>query len=193
VSSSAFEQAMQEIARRKHDNGGVTTDDLLVAIIAANDDRREATADTDKRLLNLTERFELHIADKPIVSATEAVLEYTHEDERDRKALAVELAAYKQQVKAAVDAVAVELTAYRIDKGREPRRCGDPPDKDYRAETEVEGDMQRAWRVGKWAVMVLCVALVSFGLSYWADSCSRAQYWGPGAPITATPTPTATK
>ena len=190
MSGSAFERCMQELARHKKDNGGTTTDDLLSAIIAANDDRREATADTDRRLLGLTERFDLHIADKPIQNATEAILEYTQEDVTNRRAIAAELASYKQQVKDAVDAVALELGEYRIDKGREARRRGDPPGVDYRGtDTEMQGDMQRAWRVGRWFVMVACVALLSFGLSYWADSCSRAQYWGSESPIVATPTP----
>ena len=201
MSGSAFETCMQDIARRKKDNGGPSLEDVLNAVIAANDDRREATADTDKRLLNLSERLELHLADKPSQTATQSLLEHERESVADRRELAIELAAYKQQVKAAVDAVAVELVAYRANADREPRRKSDPPDVNsttpdvnYRpAATEMEGDMQRAWRVGRWFVMALVVASMAFGLSYWADSCSRTNYWGPAAPIMATPAPTPTQ
>ena len=191
MSGSAFERCMQELARNKKDNGGTTTDDLLSAIIAANDDRREATADTDKRLLNLTERFEVHIADRPIQTVTDSILNHEKASAADRRELAVELAAYKAQIKAAVDAVAVELTEYRSGGGRAARRRDDPPEVNYAAkEDEQLGDMRRFWRVGRWAVMVACVALLSFGLSYWADACSRTNYWGAEPPITATPAPT---
>ena len=60
MSTSAFQKCMEEIARSKAINGGPSNDDLLSAIIAANDDRREATADTDKRLLGLAVEFGDH-------------------------------------------------------------------------------------------------------------------------------------
>ena len=185
--SSAFERALEGIAKDRTANGGPSLDNLLDAIIAANDDRREATADTDKRLLNLSEAFHAHVSDKPIQNVTEAILDYTREDTSDRQRLAEELVAYKQQIKAAVDAVAIDLSEYR-GSFKSPRRA-----KAEDGEAQIEGDMQRAWRVGKWVIMVACVALLTYGVSFWADSCSRAKYWGATAPTITVTTPAPTQ
>jgi len=161
---SAFEKVIQEIARHKQDNGGTTTDDLLDAIIAANDDRREATADTDRRLLNLTERFEQHVSEKPLQVATDSILAHEQAALIDRVDLAAELAAYKVQVKAAIDAVAVDLEAYR---GKDGGKRAAAPEKSKSAdETEMEGDMQRAWRVGKWAVAAFGIFMIDIFARY---------------------------
>jgi len=209
MSTSAFQKCMEEIARSKAINGGPSNDDLLSAIIAANDDRREATADTDKRLLNLSAEFGDHRlavdarfkAVNAAMSAlktggsdrVEEILEAEHETVRDRALLAAALVAYKAELKAGLNGVARDLAEHRGQQlSASPRRNSDPLDLNF-GEDRESGDMRRVWRVGRWLVTVLVVAMTAFGISYWADSCSRTQYWGPSAPTVTTPAPTATK
>jgi hypothetical protein len=88
----------------------------------------------------------------------------------------------------------------------EKRRFDDPVETDFLALREKPSkefdlglpiqqlrDMTTGWRVLRWLIVVLAGALLVWGMTFWADSCSRKQYWGDTPPtLVETPSPSST-
>ena len=178
--SGKFNETTRRLLRDSEANGGLDNRALFDLMVAGHEEGIDAAA-------------KLATETKDTAAALAAALAATLAE--DRKALAriaSHLESEAGSINRAILAHCSDANAHR----RAPRRVDDPPEYDYGgipqspAEDEQMGDMRRAWRFGRWVVMALAVASIAFGLSYWADSCSRQQYWGPAAPIVATPTPT---
>jgi len=178
-----FNETTRRLLRDSEVNGGLDNRALFDLMVAGHEEGIDAAA-------------ELATETKDTAAALAAALAATLAE--DRKALAriaSHLESEAGSINRAILAHCSDANAHR----REPRRVDDSPEYDYSGtprqpqEDEQMGDIRRAWRFGRWVVMALAVASMAFGISYWADSCSRMHYWGNEPPIIATPSPTATK
>jgi hypothetical protein len=139
-----FEKAMQGIAIRSAENGGPTIKDVLDAIIATNDDAEERHIETVGALNDHCEQ-------------------YTH------------------MTAAEWQAFVAERNRMLADTKRAPRRMDDPSDSEFGEKRETAFPVDRSlqdiimgWRFGKWVLGIVFVAVVGWGLPFWADSCASA-------------------
>ena len=169
-----FNETTRRLLRDSEVNGGLDNRALFDLMVAGH----EEGLDTAAKMATET---------KDAAATLAATLA---EDRKQLARIASHLESEAGSINRAILAHCSDVNAHQ----RAPRSADDPPEYDHSGiprqpqEDEQMGDMRRAWRFGRWVVMALAVASMAFGLSYWADSCSRAQYWGPSAPITATPT-----
>ena len=144
--SEHFESEVQKVARTK--NGGSIDAGLFWDIVIALD------KDGGKRHDETLSLLDSHIT----------------EDNRRAAVIASELAEWRGRQAEECAARHRELFAEELEelpkRIRAPRRASDPKSADYRLlEDEEEGDMRRAWRVGKW--------FLAAGVLFLLDTLSR--------------------
>ncbi len=212
--SGKFAAAIEGIAIRSAGNGGPTQADLLEAIVAGHDESVETAAALEKKTEETAAELATQLA--RIVSHLESEAGHTTKaigrlsEQVGGRAEAIEAA--KREVIAEIesreswpvlDRVAAELRQCIEEHLRAaPRRSTDPETADWfahrggaapeeTADRRTLTEVLLGYNALKWAVRAVIAALIVFGVTYWADSCSRANYWGSEPPIVApTPTPT---
>lgn len=212
MASDHFEKAIQSILLRSEKNGGPTLDDLLTAMIASNDDLDEAQVELQK-LIETNHKETRRLASRNYALIEKHLVEDINmnkeefeifiegfnkkHEARDKRLDELEVKFEKKLDVALESAVLAERAEHRdfhqehLDTlhGEEQR----PLDNVAAAFAlpDVVKDMTVGWRLGRWLVALVLVAVIGWALPFWADSCSRQQYWGEDPPaIVASPTPT---
>ena len=184
MTESAFESAKNAILRESKANGGLTRTDLFDLIAAANGASVERDAETQRILRGHTALIDKH--EVANANREERFIRAQHET--------LAIAAEEQR-----QCQEEHLREFHV---REPRRATDLPGEDWRDPSPLPDADKRtlteallSYSAAKWAVRGIIAALIVFGVSYGADSCSRHAYWSATPPevvVTAAPTPTAT-
>lgn len=168
--SDNFERLKTDILRRTADDGGPTALDLLNAIEATNDDNDADHAVIMARL------------DKKRVLLQAIDLKLDDHIVADRVALsAIEsrLIEMEEESLRVAQGVAQELTAFRA----------------LPKPSLLEGEVWYSYKLVKWAAIVAIVAVLGWGLPFWADSCATRNAEKIAAPeppahiLTPTPSP----
>jgi hypothetical protein len=184
-----FNKCMQAIAVKSAKNGGPELQDVLTALCASHEDSIDATLKLSGEIReNRVRNEESHIHLSGMLSAHAA-------EDKDRAAvIAAELVDHRSRQAAECAARHRELFDDELKSIRSPRRASDPPGVDFRA-GEPPDEMVYSYRLLKWVAAALCLAAITFGLNFWADSCSLANVEKVNAPepaghvITPTPNP----
>lgn len=174
-----FNETTRRLLRESEGNGGLDNKALFDLMVAGHEEGLESAAKLARETKESADALAVVLAS----------------DRMQIARIAAHLESEAGTINRAILAHCADVNAHR----RAPRRVDDPSEYDFSGipqqpqEDEQMGDIRRAWRFGRWVVMALAAASMAFGLSYWADSCARAHYWGNEPPIIATPSPTATK
>jgi hypothetical protein len=172
VMTDNAERKVQEWAKKRNGDPLTAKDvvELVLAVDADGDARHEETLDL----------LDKHIAD----------------DKKRASVIAAELAEWRElQAEECESRHRVLFSEEMLELPkliRHPRRHDDPENTDYRlAEPEQDPnlfEMLLGYKMLRRVVIVVSMALLVWGVSYWADSCSRAHYWGNEPPaIVASP------
>lgn len=212
MASDHFEKAIQAILLRSKDNGGPTLDDLLTAMIASNDDLDEAQTDLQK-LIETNHKETRRLASRNYALIEKHLVEDINmgkeefevfiegfnkkHEARDKRLDELEIK-FEKKLDVALEAAVLAERADHKDFHQEHLNTmhgTDPAPLESLASAfplpDVVRDMTVGWRVGRWLVALVLVAVVGWLLPFWADSCSRQQYWGKETPaLVVSPTPT---
>jgi hypothetical protein len=178
----SFDQAKNDILRGSQENGGLTPRNLFDLISASHETTMDAIADIRGIVGGREEAIEA--AKREVIAEVEKRERWPVLDKacEDLRASIAEIAA--RQPRRENDPPSVDFRTYAA-----PRPAGDQP------ENRTMQEIFLGWRFSKWLVGLVLVGVIGWALPFWADSCSRAQYWGKTAPtiaVTATPTPSPT-
>jgi len=190
--SDNFEKAMASIAINSVKNGGPTIQDVLTALVAKNEDddgRAEVLRDETRTNRRVNEEdhhaiissIDAHLVQSEVFFARVTKLEaYKEDSERTCEG----------RVKKLINEEHTVVHAAHMADLHPPERF-EAQQKSGLLGEQTFRDMVVGWRFSKWLLGILLVVIVGWALPFWADSCSRQQYWGREAPaIVASPTPT---
>jgi hypothetical protein len=206
--TDSFKKAIEEIALHDDANGGTDSHSVLNAVIALEHSTSDKLDIIHKEILdNRTATSEMlvrHQKEFMHMSQKEFdlwILDYSNK--RDKFSIEVADRATESHVKFHNNYVK-SLAAQQIPHHRET----DPMTSDHMKERELflerpvalmqkEEEKQHfllwffASNIGK-VVMALIAGIMLWGVTFWADNCSREQYWGdtpPAIVVTTTPQP----
>lgn len=193
-----FERAKDDILKRTAGNGGPGPMDLLVAMGALAADHDNDHEESMSALSKLMERLDVHQ-----VEANVRDVEIADIQEWRRRSAEGCQERIEAIVKPLIERSHDIVHQRHLDEahGGKERRQTDPPDSDFverresvysTAEDRTVWEMLLGYSIAKRIVWLVVGALIVFAISYGADSCSRAHYWGNDPPaIVASPSPTA--
>lgn len=200
-----FEKAKDDILKRTAGNGGPGPMDLLVAMGALAADHDNDHEESMGAMATLIDRLDTHQVEANVRDAEIADIQ----EWRRRSAEGCQ-ERIEAIVRPLIDAGHERVHQHHLDihqlhldasHGGTERRKDDPPDVDFvekRAPVLASADDHTVWEmllgysIAKRILWLVVGALIVFAISYGADSCSRANYWGSGPPaIVVSPSPTA--
>jgi len=192
-----FEKAKNNILRESTVNGGLDTQNLFDIIVASHEDFVVEGTATRKQL---TEHIKVDRA--TLVEVHQMLGEMKSESTKIAEGVQASVDELKTFVGGRGEAIAqakAEVSEehqafhdeYVAGRDRELASRFEAQQKSGLLGEQTFRDMVVGWRFSKWLLGILLVVIVGWALPFWADSCSRQQYWGREAPaIIASPTPT---